>query len=268
MKKARCLIFLMVCVSGACAAGCSNSSKKWTLQNWFRSLRRPSPSEQVAMAFDPDDADRRREGIVLLSRHDWGLQEPHLKGYAKLLAMDDDASVRCVAARALGKSGSVKYLPNLIAALEDESPPVRWDAAVAIGRVLPNCLSSPDKTVPAIKPLRRHAMSDSSLNVRVSCIETLRYLRKREVLETLLRCFVDPNFTVRHQAHESLVYLAGCDLGLEVEDWEPILEKGIPATRPAKPSRPWWKRLRRKKPSKPKVPATTTRPTTGKSDGR
>ena len=57
----------------------------------------PTPQEQLAMAFDPDDADNRREGVLMLSSYEWGLAEPYLKGYAMLLATDDDATVRSAA---------------------------------------------------------------------------------------------------------------------------------------------------------------------------
>ena len=81
---------LCVVVLAMLAAGCGKESKSFSLRGAIQKLRSSSADEMVDMAFDPDDADRRREGITLLSKRDWGLQEPYLKHYAMVLDGDDD----------------------------------------------------------------------------------------------------------------------------------------------------------------------------------
>lgn len=181
------------------------------------------------MAFDPEDPDRRREGIALLSKRDWGLREPHLKGYAALLEADDDPSVRSVAARALGKAGDTKYLSDVIKALSDKSPSVRWDAAAALDKLTGES---------AIDPLRQYALEDSSVDVRTSCARALRHYRRTLVVQTLTECLLDENFGVRYQAHTSLVEIAGRDLGYYPESWKGV--SAVAALRTDEKKRPWW----------------------------
>ncbi|HAU39205.1 MAG TPA: hypothetical protein DCX07_16015 [Phycisphaerales bacterium] len=222
-------------LASAADTGCRGRDGKWS----WKPLVAPSPKAQVDMAFLSKDADTRREGVVLLSGHDWGLKEPYLEGYAKLLKLDEDALVRCVAARALGKAGDPKYLPNLLAALDDPAPTVRADAAEAIDRVLPRAQSA-GQAGSVAAPLSAHALGDTSMDVRAQCARVLRHLRGAETLRTLVRCLSDREFAVRYQAHAALVHLVGRDYGYESEAWEPLAEQGLPATAPAEPAKPWW----------------------------
>jgi len=197
----------------------------------------------VSMAFDPDDADRRREGVSMLSKRDWGLQEPYLKGYATLLQNDSDPSVRSAAVLALGRAGDRTYLPDVIHALDDTSPAVRWDAAVALDNM-------PDET--AIDPLREHVRKDPAVDVRATCARALRHYPQKSVVATLKRCLLDSDFSVRYQAHEAMVEIVGHDWGYEFTDWpeDPLASAASIEEQP--PKSRWWswqaftKRFRRK----------------------
>ena len=217
------LVFLIGCEDG-------EKWKDFTLDKWIKSSFPPPPKQQVAMAFDPDDADKRREGIVMLSSHDWGLREPYLKGYADRLKEDPDPSVRCAGVRALARAGDRKYLPNIVAGLSDESASVRWDAAEAL-------VAMPDDS--AAEPLTRLALRDASVDVRASSAKAMRHYNQPEVLQALVRCLDDPSFTVRYQAHGSLVLLTGRDCGYDSTDWTQSLAGKLPARVPGW-VRPWW----------------------------
>jgi len=198
----------------------------------MKKLMPTPPKELVAMAYDPDDADRRRMGIEGLSQHDWGLKEPYLQWYALQLREDEDASVRGVAARALGKAGDVTYLPDLAAALEkDPVAAVRWDAAVALEQVI-----GPE----ALRPLQAAALTDSSQDVRAAAIRTLRNYPRQEVMQTLIGCLNDPAFGVRYQAHESLVAMSGRDLGYDAAAWAAETGIELQAAPYGARKRPWW----------------------------
>jgi len=221
------VLFVLACVP-LLAAGCNISSDFWPLNMLF-----PPPGETlVVMAFDPNDPDRRREGINKLSEQSWGLRDPHLKGYALLLRADEDPSVRSAAARALGKAGDARYLPDLVRALERTAQPaeVRWDVAVALDHVIGD---------EAVAPLRRHATDDPAVDVRISCVRALRHYRAPEVVRALVACLSDPAFSVRHEAHAVLVALTGEDPGYEPEDWAPLTQVEL---KPPAPTwrRPWW----------------------------
>jgi hypothetical protein len=208
---------------------------------WFTG---PSNAKRVAMATDPEDADRRREGIVLLSEKDFGLREPYLAWYANRLAVDKDPSVRGVAARALGKAVATKYLPALAQALSDPSPVVRCDVAIALEQV---------RGEEAVEPLRKAAAEDASVDVRCAASRALRNYPRAKVAGTLVYCLSDDAFDVRHAAHEVLVEMVGKDLGTEPADWSSVARSDAPLQGPAW-KRPWWDWFGTTKPEEPRPP--------------
>ena len=256
MKDAVKSISLFVSLLTAASAGCREAGKPFSLQNVLTGFMAPSPRQQVVMAFGHNDPDKRREGVVLLANNSWGLKEPCLAGYATLLKVDDNAMVRSTAVRALGKAGEAKYLPDIVACLSDVSAMVRWDAAVALDEVLGEA---------AIKPLQEHAVTDTSVDVRIACIKALRHYRSGEVIYTLLECMKDRAFGVRYQARTLLVELTGCDFGYKPDDWSVLASGPLPPIRPVpskRPARPWWdflgvtqKRTRSDSDSEPKAKA-------------
>lgn len=220
--------------------GCKDAEGKqgFRLQNAFTSMFPPSPDEQVKMAFHPTDPDKRREGITLLAKNAWGLQEPYLEGYAKIIRTDEDASVRCAAARALGRAAEPNYVPALADALGDVSPEVRWQAALALDGALSARRGDP-RNASAKGPLQKRALQDASPDVRACCAKALRNFQDKEVLKTLVQCLYDESFGVRYLAHAALVELAGRDVGTEPEQWAPITEGALPPA-PPPPAKPWW----------------------------
>ncbi len=207
---------LVMMLAGGCvsvAVGCPNSDrpKPQTETGLFG----PSAEEMVAMAFDADDSDRRREGIVLLSARDWGLREPYLKGYGALLATDTDPRVRSAAVRALGQAKDDGYLPDVIKALDDSDTQVRRDAAAALDR-----LTGAD----AIEPLRRRATEDTSPEVRAACAVSLRHYPRLEVVQTLIKLLDDRSLGVRYRARRSLTRIVGRDYGYDPAEWSGVVE--------------------------------------------
>lgn len=244
MKPPPPTVQLALAFLAACAGGCK-SGNPFTLERLFG----PPPAKLVAMAFDVQDPDKRREGIVALSSKSWGLREPHLKDYATILRADKDATVRSAAVRALGKAGDVKYLDHVVRALSDQSATVRWDAALALAGV---------RGPSAEKPLIDGALNDSSADVRSACAQTLRHYRSGRVVRTLVRCLDDASLAVRFNARASLVKLTGIDMGPDSRAWEIQAEQPLLPAPDAK-ARPWWDLLGLTRP-KPTLPPATTQP--------
>ncbi len=202
----------------------------------FKSLQ-TSVNELVAMALDPDDADKRRAGIMGLSEQPWGLQETVqatdekgkpktvevLKLYQLIATTDKDPTVRGVALNALGRAGNAKYIATVLACLEEDSISLRWESAMALDRVI-----GPQ----AIQPLVDHALRDPSMDVRSACAKALRHYRQQSVAESLCRILNDQEFSVRFQAHASLVELTGRDMEYDADAWRTAMARYPLTTQP------------------------------------
>ena len=236
------------------AGGCPKQGQDISVSmEW---LLGPSGKKLGEMATDKDDADRRRQGIDKIADKDWGRREPYLAWYADCLQKDKYATVRCAAARALAKCHATGYLPVLIAALNDPSPVVRCDVAVALEHF---------RGEEPVDPLRKTAAEDHSPDVRAAAAKTLRYYPFPRVPPTLVYCLSDDAFDVRSWAHDSLAVLTGKDLGWEPGDWKPVVGANVPLHGPQW-HRPWWDWFGRTRPQEPPSPAAS-RPASAPAPG-
>ena len=211
-------------------AGCGHRQDKTATapEDLMAAAGKQSRRQMVAEAFDPQDADARRLGIVELTEEDWALREPFLKGYAAL-AHDEEPIVRSMAVMALGSAGDATYLPVLLEALErDPVNYVRVDAAGALIVVQGDA---------AIEPLSRHAQQDASMDVRLRCIRALAHYHRPAVIQTLLTCLGDDEFGIRWTARQALCDMTGEDAEYDGAAWSRCLAaKSDPFARPAEPS--------------------------------
>ncbi|MCD4825823.1 MAG: HEAT repeat domain-containing protein [Phycisphaerae bacterium] len=235
------ITFLAAVLALSLAAGCSDEQKKdMTLQSGMEKLfgvNKDTPEEQAAGAFNEKDPDVRRTAIEQLSHKRWALRDPYLKRFSVLAQQkhEPDPSVRAVAVRVLGKAGDRKYMPQMIMALRDESPVVRWDAATVLNRL-------PDKD--AVVLLQKLAIQDKSLDVRAAAARALRHYRTDSVYRTLLRTLDDDDFTVRAAGHKSLVFQTGHDKGYDPQNWavdpSKVGQESLPEPVVRYKKRPWW----------------------------
>ena len=240
----------------AVLTGCSKGGGEGgnvTLNSMAQKFSGPAPSQLVAWAFDPNDPDRRRQGVVGLSSKDWGLKEPYLKGYATLLKTDKDPLVRAAAVRALGRAQDPNYAPDITRALMDTDVTVRQDAATALDKVHDDNSAT---------PLRNRAISDVDQDVRANSCRALRHHRDMAVVRTLVDCLSDKAFSVRYQAHGSLVEIVAKDLGYDPRDWADLAGAASLAPKAAPPDEaPWWDWMRVTKPgSQPATKPASTAP--------
>ena len=220
------VLLIAVAAVGGCKGTIPNPVNRWPLY-FFKELGGPSRVKLIARALDDKDIDLRREAVVEMTRRYWGRDELSLRSYALVAGSTlYDPTIRSVALRALakGRQAATGHVDKILMALADESTDVRWDAAVALDRVT---------SEEAINPLRTRAApkGEASVDVRTAAARALRHYRKTDAAAALVLCLDDPNYAVRRAAHESLVEIAGRDLGPDPEHWIP-LTKEIPPLPP------------------------------------
>lgn len=171
----------------------------------------PSPTEAVQDTFNPFDPDRRRRGLALLASSDFGGDELYVRTYRTLLT-DQDATVRAVAAQALGLHGVGDDAVKIVPLLEDESDVVRWEAAKALQK-----LHHKDVIVPLSKRLRSDTEAES--DVRQACAAAMGQYQTEYAFEALVNTLHDNDFGVVRAARDSLQTLTGTDLGSNAAEW-------------------------------------------------
>jgi len=227
----RWIALLMV---GVFVVGCATNDMS---RQFNRKFNPPSMAQQVAMVLDPDDPDRRREGIEYLANGVAAKEEETLKLFQLVAEDDSSAFVRSAAVSALGQGENPAFADTLIAALKDESPIVRAEAAEALRHTI-----APE----ALRPLIAAAERDPDVSVRYQATRSLPAYRNEEAVGTLIYLLDDPELTVSREAHTALKALYGEDLGTDVAPWRIRAEQGLPPEEAPKSSRwkRWWTRKR------------------------
>ncbi|MCK4601553.1 MAG: HEAT repeat domain-containing protein, partial [Phycisphaerae bacterium] len=232
-----CAKILTLAAAALAAVGCGEKGNR----AFSRRLNPPSWRQRVAMAVDHDDADNRRMGINYMAPDTKCSDTGTLKLFAFILANDRDPFVRAAAVTALGTVGNTDFAPDAIAALDDGSEVVRWDAAMALGKLVVD---------EALEPLIARAASDPSTNVRIAAAQSLGSYRKGRSVRTLLQLMDVGDLSVRRAAHQSMVKIYRVDLGDDPECWADAAAGDIPpaltqAQLDAQKS--WWRRFREKR---------------------
>jgi hypothetical protein len=126
-----------------------------------------TPLADVKKMEDKDNPDARRQGIHALAAKSWGQVEPYTKRYRQIAQSDADPTVRAAAVRALNISRDRAAVPVFIAALLDNSPAVRLQAAKALSNIPdPSAADGLSRTV---------GNQTEQKDVRIAAAEALRH---------------------------------------------------------------------------------------------
>ena len=187
--------------------GCANFDREWARLS--ADIMPPTPSEAARDVFNISDADKRRNGIALLSAARFGGEAAYLRMY-RLLIDDPDATVRAACIKALGDHGELEDVPRIIPRLRDEAPFVRWEAAKALQKI---------HHTDAIVPLMDATIKDEDDDVRMAAAYALGQYPERRVFDVLVGALDDPNYAVSAAARQSLQTMTGQSLSLNAADW-------------------------------------------------
>ena len=190
-------------------AGCDTMSDD--LQDVGGSLFMPSPGEAALMATDEYDADKRREGTLLLSNAPFGGDPKYIKLYRLRVEVEQDPLVLAVAIRALGKHGTPEDVLLIMPHLQDENVQVRWEAAKGLQR-----LHNPIAVVPLLDVLRS---PDEDSDVRLAAAIALGQYPEDRSFQGLVGALNARELSVNLGASASLETMTGQTLGLDAREW-------------------------------------------------
>ena len=176
---------------------------------------------------DTADADERWMGIEFLVDHTYGRKPPYTTRYAQVATTDPDHVVRAYAVRALNRSRDAAAVDAFIAALDDEHPMVRLEAAKALGnvpdsRAVPALLRHLGPTItppPDGADTARPALREETMDVRVAVAKALRHYRSADVARALVDALDERDFAVAYYARTSLQEITGADHAYDEAAW-------------------------------------------------
>lgn len=174
-------------------------------------FKQVSPAEGARMAVDPTDADKRREGILLLSNAPFGGVEVYVEFYRDAVKNEREPIVKSAAIQALGRHGDPADALLIAPLLADDNQQVRWAAALALQR-LHN---------PAVTPelLRALANEFESQDVRIAAATALGQYPEDRVFQGLVGALNARELAVNEAADQSLRILTNYDFQLDAGEW-------------------------------------------------
>lgn len=211
MRKTPALILMFCAVlAGGCKplGGYGRSSS----DSVFAFASPPTPAEAARWAIDPNSADNRQQGLLLLANASFGGESVYMELY-RIALDDEDAAVRAAAVRALAlHGGPAEGLLVLEHLAPSEDPLVRREAARALARI--HMPESVPRLTTAVDPDR-----EPDGETRALAAEALAQHREARVVQALIGALTDTRLLVSSTARRSLNTLTGQDFGIEPEPW-------------------------------------------------
>lgn len=193
----------------AALAGCESFSEE--MSGLTTAFKQTSPSEAARWAVDPTDADKRREGILMLSNAPFGAVEAYVKLYRDEVINERDPIVKAAAIQALGKHGAPEDALRVAPHLSHDNEQVRWAAARALQR-LHN---------PAVVPdlLKTLGDEDENHDVRIAVARALGQYPQDRVFHGLVGALNARELAINDAAERSLNTLTGMSFNQSAPDW-------------------------------------------------
>lgn len=204
---------------GVILAGCTDTNPGWRMRRVFKPIR--SPQESMRVALQSTDPDERREAVAeVADSRSFGAPWA-IEGFAAIAQLESDASARCIAIRALARTGSPKAAQTMIDLLAARPPPdapltirpaddlTRGDATLALAELSTHAAADAPWRAAAQALFLDQLRSDRNRAVRIAAARGLGEYRDAPVVAALINALRDRDFAVVHAAEASLVRLTG-----------------------------------------------------------
>jgi hypothetical protein len=207
MHRGGILIFLIGFVALVC--GCETISQD--VKGLAKSLKPVTPPEAGRMMIDQYDANKRREGTILISNAPFGGAPPYLANYRDMVDHESDPIVKAVAIRALARHGEPADALRITPHLSHENFQVRWEAAKGLQR-----LHNPAVAGDLIRVLLDES---EQADVRIAAAIALGQYPEDRVFHGLLSALDERELAVNAAAERSLNLLTSQSFDMDSLRW-------------------------------------------------
>lgn len=238
--KPGCWSHVAGCVLGLAVlllAGCGENAVGKKLDVGFKKLFEPkkTPQQYMLVAVSSEDPDARRDAVARISQSKLYNKEWAIKGFVAIALLESEAQTRCVAMRALARTGDPRATETALKILnagdyppQDVWPPVaivRWDATAALADLSANGQVPAEYRDPVLQTLLAQLRHDTDRHARIAAARGLAYYPDEETVTTLIGGLRDDDFAVAHQCEESLVALTGRTHNSDATAWQEWLDE-------------------------------------------
>ncbi len=188
------------------------------------------PREKMIIAVSDEDPDVRRVAVTEVANGKSVSAPWAIDGFVAIAALDRDTQARCVALRALGRSGSTRGVDTCLMILNHTAyPPTevrppdalcRWDAAAALTELAAGTAFGPEQQAAAEPVLIKCLESDTEPHVRLHAADVLGQIATIRSLDALIAGLRDRNFAVVSACENALVRLTGQTHDCDAYAWK------------------------------------------------
>ncbi len=190
---------------------------------------RRSPQQHMVLAVSSEDPDVRRDAVTEIADSKKYDQEWAIKGFVAIALLEDNAQTRCVAIRALARTGDPRAVDTMLKILHAHEHPkevfppdalARWDATKALADLSARDLVPEEHKTAVHETLLDRLRLDSDRHVRLAAARGLGCYPSLASVEVLIMGLRDEDFAVAHQCETSLVKLTGHTHDANALAWE------------------------------------------------
>lgn len=217
------------------ASGCGEAEFDARLDTAVKKIFKPrrTPQQFMIIAVSDADPDARRHAVGKVAKSKKHDQEWAIKGFIAIALLESDPQTRCVAVRALGRTGDPRAVETCLKILNHRKHPpaevrppndlCRWDAtsalaALAVGQV-PEAWRDE-----VLETFLERLRGDPDRHVRIAAARGLRSFFAPDALRVLIEGLRDEDFAVVHECEFSLAWLTGVTHDCDPYRWEQWLE--------------------------------------------
>jgi hypothetical protein len=227
-------LLLLTGLLSACSQNSINFDTK--LDQGVQALfsQRKSPQQYMLLAVSSEDSDIRRDAVARINKSKDYDKEWAIKGYVAIACLESEPQTRCIAIRALARTGDPRATEPALKILNSQTYPpqevwpptplVRWDATLALADLSAGGKVPDDQKEAVRRTLLDRLRLDTFRHARLAGARGLAYYPDHETIKALIEGLRDEDYAVAHECEGALVKLTGVTHNANPGEWEEWLD--------------------------------------------